>query len=831
MNQFYLYNDRNFAQWIGWDEPEFATCLQVFFRLCYGIFERMCLLRPESYQEDDDYMLRIMINEIIFAEDALHVGTDVEAHVFEQINSVGLYGVYNRYDNELNKLCKNFCKADHTLYSGINDVLEELGYTPLATSGSEVVTDADIQTFDRMFDLNWAKRRADVLDKLTIAYIKFEEDAIDYPPTIDYVNHKFFLKSKKSQSKAQKSIGSTLVQNDIGYTYAEARDSLTEYDQLNVRIFGTDNMPRYANDGLDLAYNTWTDTFYRNHDGIWDEISDQSLETYISNKILNGIEVSNHFVDMRNKYWEQRWLYSLSEYSFSIVELDGYGSTVPSEGSGYYLNTSDNLVYQYSGADNFVYRGGENTVFHYDQNGVEFYGMYVFIDAGNSSHNSEFQEIQSSTIPVQYLNQNKIFSNGSFSTYNTPKYAIFRVESYTWYDKYVDVHLYSPATPTALEEPDKMRMYAMPTYIYGTDDDDYDISYSIHGFGDTLPAKTIHGDFFNTSDNFIYEYNDSTETWEKNEYSHFKTVTSIDYEYYTIARGSLVNGVGDLEVDFANSIYHPFTVAITTVRSYGELSCEFKLTNELKVNDILPQIRYNLGEEKFFLLATVVPAAITVDAVSEDAPTASATEGSKYLQESLKTDPSADYSYCPIYEYKNGAWSEVFRVIPANAGSYATYMEKHWGNHILLSTNHNYEYYLELTGDSYSREYLFEFDVYNNAFPITTDTFGFSYYDGDGTSTTLSILPSDNPREIKLFGDSFIPYSSTFQNSMIPPNAYYNPNSYPFYYPKATERYLGQSWGSQYNWGINTLLTGFQLVAKAMIIDTGDYFMATKKYG
>lgn len=829
MNQFYLYNDRNFAQWIGWDEPEFATCLQVFFRLCYGIFERMCLLRPESYQEDDDYMLRIMINKIVFAEDALHVGTDVEAHVFEQINSVGLYGVYNRYDNELNKLCKNFCKADHTLYSGINDVLEELGYTPLATSGSEVITDADIQTFDRMFDFNWAKRRADVLDKLTIAYIKFEEDAIDYPPTIDYVNHKFFLKFKKSKSIATKSIGSNLDQNDIGYTYAEARDSLTEYDELNIRIFGTDDMPRYANDGLDLAYNTWTDTFYRNHNGIWEAISNQSLRTYITNKILNGIEVSNHFADMRNKYWTQRAFYAL-DGSYYIIELDAYGSTIPSEGSGYYLNTSDNLVYQYSGEDNSVYHGYEYTVFHYNKNGVEFYGMYKYIDAGNSSHNSEFQEIQnSSNLPVQYLNQDKIFSNGSFSNYTTPKYATFRVVSYEWSESYVEVQLYPPTSPTDLEEPDTMRLYAMPYYIYGKDDDDYDTSYPIRGFGETLPARTIHGYFFNTTDNYIYDYDDSTGTWEQ--YYHFKTVTSIEYEYYTIERGSLPNGYGDTSVAFANGIYHPFTVAITTVRSYGELKCEFELTNELKVNDILQPIRYNLGEEKIFLLATVVPAAITVDAVSENAPTASATEGSKHLQESLKTDPSADYSYCSIYEYKNSAWSEVFRVKATNAGSYATYMEKHWGNHILLSTNHNYEYYLELTGDSYSREYLFEFDVYNNAFPITTDAFGFSYYDGDGTSTTLSILPSDNPREIKLFGDSFIPYSSTFQNSMIPPNAYYNPNSYQFNYPQAKERYLWQSWGSQYNWGINTLLTGFQLVAKAMIIDTGDYFMATKKYG
>ena len=829
MNQFYLYNDRNFAQWIGWDEPEFATCLQVFFRLCYGIFERMCLLRPESYQEDDDYMLRIMINKIIFAEDALHVGTDVEAHVFETIDSIGLYGVYNRYDNELNKLCKNFCKADHTLYSGINDVLEELGYNPLATSGSEVVTDADIQTFDRMFDLNWAKRRADVLDKLTIAYIKFEEDVIDYPPTIDYVNHKFFLKFKKSKSIATKSIGSNLDQNDIGYTYAEARDNLTEYDELNIRIFGTDDMPRYANDGLDLAYNKWTDTFYRNNDGIWDEISNQSLRTYITNKILNGIEISDHFVNMRNKYWTERAFYAL-DGSYYIIELDAYGSTIPSEGSGYFLNTSDNLVYQYSGEDNSVYHGYEYTVFHYNKNGVEFYGMYKYIDAGNSSHNSEFQEIQnSSNLPVQYLNQDKIFSNGSFSDYTTPKYATFRVISYDWSESYVEVQLYPPASPTSLEDPDTMRLYAMPYYIYGTDDDDYDTSYPIRGFGATLPARTIHGYFFNTTDNYIYDYDDSTGTWEQ--YYHFKTVTSIDYKYYTIKRGSLPNGYGDISVSFANGVYHPFTVDITTVRSYGELKCEFELTNELKINDILPPIRHNLGEEKFFLLATVVPAAITVDTVSENAPTASATEGSKYLQDSLKTDQSADYSYCSIYEYKNGAWSEVFRVKDTNAGSYATYMEKNWGNHILLSTNHNYEYYLELTGNSYSREYLFEFDVYNNAFPITTDAFGFSYYDGDGTSTTLSILASDNPREIKMLGDSFIPYSATFQNSMIPPNAYYNPNSYPFYYPKATERYLGQSWGSQYNWGINTLLTGFQLVAKAMIIDTGDYFMATKKYG
>ena len=134
-----------------------------------------------------------------------------------------------------------------------------------------------------------------------------------------------------------------------------------------------------------------------------------------------------------------------------------------------------------------------------------------------------------------------------------------------------------------------------------------------------------------------------------------------------------------------------------------------------------------------------------------------------------------------------------------------------------------------------SKEYLFEYSIYNDAFPMTTDTFGFTYENEEGSDTSLVIANTDNPREIEMLGDYFISIStdsvSGFQNAMQPNPAYMNTNSYQTGYPKYSERYFGQSSSGQYTWSYTDLLTGFQLVAKALIVDTGDYFMATKKYG
>ena len=837
----YLFNDRDASRWDGWNEPKFSTCLQVFFRLCYGIFERMCLLRPDAYQEDDDYMLRVLICKVVFAYP--NNATDIEANLFSKINSVGLYGVYNRYDNALNTLCKSFCKADHTRYSGINEVLIELGYDEytLEMDGSSVITDADIKTFGRMFDLNWAIRRADVLDKLRIAYIPIKEDVIDYETSTDYAPYQFFLKSTRCHSLSSLVLGEYFVKNQLETVYAAARDNLVEYAEANVYPYGIYEMPENAVDGFDLAYNAWTDTFYYNDDTAWQVILNNSFQSYITNKMLNGIEIDRtyHLQDFKHKKWTQRDLFDLDYYSEYIVELDAYGSGFPAEEYNYFLDTATNLVYQYSGGEYVVFRGYDHTVFHYNKNGEEFYGMYQFIDTSNYAHNSDFQKIQSSTIPIIYLNQDKIFSNGSFSNYSNARYATFSISSSTWHKSYVEVQLYQPSTPTTLEQPDTMRMYALPTYIYGTDDNDYETSHSIRGYGATLPSNSIDGDFFRTTDFYIYTYNDSTNQWVKDTGYHFKTVTSVEYQYYSIGRGSLVNG-SQTSSDIANGVYHPYTVLMR--KSYNTLQCEFTLTKELKVNDILPAIRYNLGEEKIFLKATVVPAAITVNAVGESTPISGGTVGSKYYQNALKTESQQgdDYNYCSIYEYQSfeyqsSRWVEIFRVKNQNARTYTEYMYNAWGNHILTTTNSNYRYYLQISEPGYSsEEWLFEYSIYQNAYPFTTDSFGFKYDDEEGTETTLVVASTDNPREIEMLGDSFINlpyYFHDFHYNMEPNDSYMEPNSYQNGYPLRSVHVFGQSQETPYSWNITDLLTGFQLVAKALIVDTGDYFMATKKYG
>ena len=831
----YLYNDRNSARWVGWNEPKFATCLQVFFRLCYGIFERMCLLRPDAYQEDDDYMLRSLICQIIFGY-ASWQEPDIERNLFSQINTEGLENVYNRYDTELNRLCKNFCKSDHTCYSDINEVLDELGYATLEIEeNGYVYSDADIKTFGRMFDLNWAIRRADVLDKLRIAFIPFKENVIDYAQSTDYAPYQFFLKSTKCHSLSSLVIGEYFVKNQLGTVYASARDHLIEYAEANVYLYGTCEMPENSVEGFDLAYNTWTDTFYYNDDTAWQTIYNNSFQYYITNKMLNGIEIDRtyHLQDIKHKRWTQRSLFDLDYYSEYIVELDAYGSGLPAEEYSYFLDTATKLVYQYSGGEYIVFRGYDHTVFHYNQNGEEFYGMYKYIDPASDSHNSYFQIIQSSGLPILYLNQDKIFSNGSFSNYSNARYATFSISSSTWHDSYVEVQLYPPSDPTALEQPDTMRMYALPTYIYGTDDDDYETSHYIRGYGATLPSNAIDGDFFRTTDFYIYKYDDSTNQWVKDTDYHFKTVTSVEYQYYSIGRGSLANGT-QLS-DLANGVYHPYTVLMQ--KSYNTLQCEFTLTKELKVNDILPAIRYNLGEEKIFLKATVVPAAITVNAVGESSPSGTATIGSKYYQNALKTESQEgdDYNYCSIYEYRSGSWKEVFRVRNRNARNYEVYMYNAWGNHILTTTNSNYRYYLEIAEPGYSsEEWRFEYSIYQNAYPFTTDSFGFKYDDEEGTETTLVVASTDNPREIEMLGDSFIElpyYFHDFHYNMVPNDSYMEPNSYPNGYPLRSVHVFGQSQEPSYSWNITDFLTGFQLVAKALIVDTGDYFMATKKYG
>ena len=835
----YLYNDRNSARWIGWNEPKFATCLQVFFRLCYGIFERMCLLRPDAYQEDDDYMLRSLICQIIFGYSSWQE-PDIEANLFSQVNAEGLENVYNRYDTELNRLCKNFCKSDHTRYSDINDVLDELGYAPLEIEeNGDVYSDADIKTFGRMFDLNWAIRRADVLDKLRIAFIPFKENVIDYEPSTDYAPHQFFLKSKKCYSLSTLPINGYFSDNHLGNVYALARDNLVEYEEKNLYIYKTSNMPTASVEGFDLAYNEWEDKFYYNDDTEWVEIGNASIRSYIANKIMNGLESGSHQQNIRLKTWTERGLFDLEYYSNYITELDAYGVGFPAEEYNYFLDTATNLVYQYSGGEYVVFRGYDHTVFHYNKNGEEFYGMYKYIDPSSYSHNTYYQDIQNSNLPILYLNQDKKFSNGTFSNYSNPKYTTFRVQGGSWHDSYIEVQLYPPSDPTYLEEPNTMRLYAMPKYIYGTDNDDYETSYPIHGFGATLPAKPIDGYFFRTTDKYIYEYDDSTNQWVKNEYVYFKTVTSIEYIYYTIDRGSLSNS-SSLS-DITNGVYHPYTVLMQRDRGYGDkLHCEFTLTKELAVNTILPAIRYNLGEEKIFLKATVVPVGITVNSVGESTPSGTATIGTRYYQNALKTETQQgdDYNYCSIYEYKSSGWSEVFRVTnrDANTRNYQVYMYEAWGNHICTTSNNNYRYYLEMSSyANSSREYLFEYSIYNDAFPMTTDTFGFTYENEEGSDTSLIIANTDNPREIEMLGDYFITVStdsaSGFQNAMQPNPAYMNTNSYQTGYPKYSERYFGQSSSGQYTWSYTDLLTGFQLVAKALIVDTGDYFMATKKYG
>lgn len=969
----YLYNDRNSARWIGWNEPKFATCLQVFFRLCYGIFERMCLLRPDAYQEDDDYMLRSLICQIVFGYSSWQE-PDIEANLFSQVNTEGLENVYNRYDTELNKLCKSFCKSDHTCYSDINDVLDELGYDPLEIEeNGDVYSDADIKTFGRMFDLNWAKKRADVLDKLRIAFIPFKEDVIDYEPSTDYAPHQFFLKSKKCYSLSTLPINGYFSDNHLGNVYALARDNLIEYEEKNLYIYKTSNMPTASVDGFDLAYNEWEDKFYYNDDTEWGEIGNASIRSYIANKMMNGLESGSHQQNIRLKTWTERGLFDLDYYSNYITELDAYGAGLPknpcygraeaseeeieswgrrynpatgemdgdwknagwrgiieigedlvmtevglsdefdgveigyplivptttdeellliaqaqvegddsvipqsaytkavawaisrlnqdkdpfyngdeedeelrnidstkyTEEYNYFLDTTAHLVYTFSSGEYVVYHGYEHTVFHYNQGGEEFYGMYKYIDPSSNSHNTYYQDIQNSNLPILYLNQDKKFSNGTFSNYSNPKYTTFRVQGGTWHDSYIEVLLYPPSDPTYLEDPNTMRLYAMPNYIYGTDNNDDETSYPIHGFGATLPAKPIDGYFFRTTDKYIYEYDDSTNQWVKNEYVYFKTVTSIEYIYYTIERGSLSNS-SSLS-DITNGVYHPYTVLMQRDRGYGDkLHCEFTLTKELAVNTILPAIRYNLGEEKIFLKATVVPVGITVNSVGESTPSGTASIGTRYYQNALKTETQQgdDYNYCSIYEYKSSGWSEVFRVTSrdANTRNYQVYMYEAWGNHICTTSNSNYRYYLEMSSyANSSKEYLFEYSIYNDAFPMTTDTFGFTYENEEGSDTSLVIANTDNPREIEMLGDYFISIStdsvSGFQNAMQPNPAYMNTNSYQTGYPKYSERYFGQSSSGQYTWSYTDLLTGFQLVAKALIVDTGDYFMATKKYG